>query len=207
MARPLTPRYFQLMVRDAQAGHRLSILAAVAALLAATLVASLALLASPRIEAATAASCANAEAPAQELQRKALRKAMTCLINKERKQRDLVKVSKNRQLKRAAQRHTNVMVKTDCLLHECPGEPGLEERIRRTGYLDGARRWAFAENTGCAVTAKAMIARWMDSDFHRGNILRRKFRDLGVGVSDQPVSGQCKETHATFTAVFARRKG
>jgi uncharacterized protein YkwD len=207
MARPLTARYFQLMARDAHAGHRFGIGAAVAALLAATLVATFALLAGPRLEAASAASCANAEAPAQGLERKALRKALACLINKERKQRDLVKLGKSRQLQKAAQRHTNVMVKTDCLLHQCPGEGDIEQRIRRTGYLSGARRWAYAENTGCAVTAKAMFARWMDSDFHRGNMLRRKFRDLGVGVSEKPVPGECKADYATFTAVFGWRKG
>ena len=177
-------------------------------MLVATLVAGLALLASPRIEAAAAvASCANAEAPAQDLERKALRKALVCLINKERKQRDLVRVAKNRQLKKTAQRHTNVMVKTDCLLHRCPGEASLDVRIRRSGYADSARQWAYAENTGCAVTAKAMFGRWMDSDYHRGNILRRKFRHIGVGVSEQPVAGECKPDHATFTAVFAWRKG
>jgi uncharacterized protein YkwD len=207
MARPVTARYFQPMARDAQAAHRFGMLAAVAALLAATLVATLALLASPRVEAASAASCANAEAPAQGLERKPLRKALACLINKVRKQRDLVKMGKSRQLQKAAQRHTNVMVKTDCLLHQCPGEASIEQRIRRTGYLDGVRHWAYAENTGCAVTAKAMVARWMDSDFHRGNLLRRKFRDLGVGVSEKPVASECKADYATFTAVFAWRKG
>jgi uncharacterized protein YkwD len=205
MARPLTARYFQPMARDAQ-GHPLSMLAAVAALLAATLVATVGLLASPRLEAASAASCANAEVAAQGLERKALRKALTCLINKERKQRDLVKVRKNRQLQKAAQRHTNVMVKTGCLLHQCPGEADIDQRVRRTGYLDGARRWAYAENTGCAVSAKAMFGRWMDSDYHRGNMLRRKFRHVGVGVSEQPAGGECKPEHATFTAVFGWRK-
>jgi uncharacterized protein YkwD len=207
MARPPTPRYFQLMARDARSGHRFGRVAAIAALLAATVVATLMLLASPRLEAASAATCANAEAPAQGLERKALRKALACLINKERKQRDLVRLGKSRQLQKAAQRHTNVMVKTDCLLHECPGEASIDQRIRRTGYLDGARHWAYAENTGCALTAKAMVGRWMDSDFHRGNLLRRKFRDLGVGVSEKPVAGECKPDYATFTAVFAWRKG
>jgi uncharacterized protein YkwD len=204
---PLPARYVQLMARDTQAGHRLRTLAAAAALVAATLAACFALLAGPTVEAATAGTCANAEEPAQELERKALRKALTCLINKQRQARDLVKLHKNRQLKHAAQRHTNTMVKTDCLLHECPGEAGIEQRIRRSGYLDGADRWAYAENTGCAVTAKAMVGRWMDSDFHRGNVLRHKFRDIGVGVSNLPVSSECKADHATFTAVFAWRKG
>jgi uncharacterized protein YkwD len=195
------------MARDMNAGHPLGILAAVAALVAVTLAAGLGLLAGPSADAAARATCANAEAPAQELQRKALRKALICLMNKQRQERDLVRLHKNRQLKRAAQRHTNTMVKTDCLLHQCPGEAGIEQRIRRTGYLDEAGRWAYAENTGCAVTAKAMVNRWLDSDFHRGNVLRRKFRDVGVGVSNQPVASECKPDHATFTAVFAWRKG
>jgi uncharacterized protein YkwD len=195
------------MARDTQARHSISTLAAIAALVAVTLAATVALLASPSLEGASAATCANAEAPAQELERKALRKALICLINKQRQARDLVRLHKNKPLKRVAQRHTNTMVKTDCLLHQCPGEAGMGQRIQRSGYLDGARRWAYAENTGCAVTAKAMVNRWMDSDFHRGNVLRRKFRDIGVGVSDQPVASECKDDHATFAAIFAWRKG
>jgi uncharacterized protein YkwD len=195
------------MARDTQSRHPVGTLAAVAALAAATIAATFALLAGPNVEAAAAATCANAEAPAQELERKALRKALICLINKQRQARDFVRLHKNRQLKHVAQRHTNAMVETDCLLHECPGEAGIEHRIRRTGYLDDARRWAYAENTGCAITAKAMVGRWMDSDYHRGNVLRRKFRDIGVGVSDQPVASECKADHATFTAVFGWRKG
>jgi uncharacterized protein YkwD len=204
---PSRARYVRLMARDTQPRHPVGTLAAVAALVAATIAATFALLAWSNVEAATGGTCANAEAPAQELERKALRKALICLINKQRQARDLVRLHKNRQLKRVAQRHTNAMVKTDCLLHTCPGETAIEHRIRRSGYLDGARRWAYAENTGCAVTAKAMVGRWMDSDFHRGNVLRRKFRDIGVGVSHQPVANECKADHATFTAVFGWRKG
>jgi uncharacterized protein YkwD len=204
-------RYFPLMAGDAHAGQPLRILTTLAALVAALLaIGSGSLLSGPGAEAASAAattSCANAHAPAQELERKALRKALICLINRQREARDLVRLHKNRQLKRAAQRHTNTMVKTDCLLHQCPGEASLEQRIRRSGYFDDAREWAYAESTGCAVTAKAMVARWMDSDFHRGNLLRRKFRDIGVGVSERPVASECKADHATFTAVFGRRQG
>jgi uncharacterized protein YkwD len=181
-------------------------LATIAALVAATLVAILAVLSSPAVAPASAASCINAETPAGELDKRDLRKAITCLVNKERKKHDLAKVGRNRKLQKAAQRHTNVMVKTDCLLHQCPGEANIDRRIRKSGYLDGARSWAYAENTGCAVTARAMVARWLDSSFHRENMLGQKFRHIGVGVSDQPVAEVCKPDHSTFTAVFGWRK-
>jgi uncharacterized protein YkwD len=180
--------------------------ATIAALVAASLIAVLALFVSPAAAPAAAGSCANADTTAGELEKRDLRKAITCLINKERKQHDLAKLGRNRKLQKAAQRHTNVMVKTDCLLHQCPGEANIDRRIRKSGYLDGARSWAYAENTGCAVTAKAMVARWLDSSFHRENMLGQKFRHVGVGVSDQPVAEVCKADHSTFTAVFGWRK-
>jgi uncharacterized protein YkwD len=98
------------------------------------------------------------------------------------------------------------MVKTDCLSHVCPHEADLEHRIRESGYLEGAKKWRYAEDTGCGLTAEAMVKNWLASTYHRLNILGKKYRDLGIGVSDGNVKRRCKPGYGTFTLLFAFRK-
>ena len=149
--------------------------------------------------------CARATKPVREIADPQLRKAMICLMNKERSRHARPRLKPSRALEEAAQTHTDKMVETECLRHVCGNEPDLEKRLRRAGYLEGARRWQFAENTGCGLTAEAMVANWMASTYHRLNILDMKFLDLGVGVSDGQVKRRCKPGYGTFTAIFAYR--
>jgi uncharacterized protein YkwD len=94
---------------------------------------------------------------------------------------------------------------TECLAHRCPGEPGLDERVRKAGYLAGAKRWGYAESTGCAPDAEAMVKSWIETDFHRLNILGNKFTELGVGVVGDRVKGRCPGGYATFALVVGWR--
>jgi uncharacterized protein YkwD len=149
--------------------------------------------------------CDHASEAVREVSTPQLRKAVLCLLNKERSRHARSRLSRSRKLQQAAQSHTETMVATNCLSHACPHEPDLEGRIRRSGYLKGAHRWQFAESTGCGVSAEAMVANWMASTYHRINILGKKFRDVGVGVSDRRVRKRCPPGYGTFTAVFAFR--
>jgi uncharacterized protein YkwD len=176
----------------------------VAAGVGALLLATLALATRSESAAAQTSSCPNATVPASELSERALRRATTCLINRLRESRDRTRVRRDARLQRVAQRHTRVMVRTDCLRSRCPGQPMLQRRIRRSGYLDGARRWRFAQSTGCARTARAMVNTWRQRKFHRTNLLGARFRDLGVGVLGA-VPDQCSGQEATFVALLAWR--
>lgn len=149
--------------------------------------------------------CDHATDAVRELPNGQLRKAFVCLINKERSRHARPRLKSSLRLQEAAQSHTDKMVETECLSHVCPGEPDLQTRLRRSGYLKGARKWEFAENTGCGLTAEAMVNNWLASTYHRLNILGKKFRDLGVGVSDGNVKRRCKPGYGTFTALFAFR--
>ena len=151
-------------------------------------------------------TCKHAADPANQVAVASLRKAVACLINNERRRHGRRLLRHNKDLTEAARRHTATMVKTNCLAHRCPNEPDLPTRIERTGYLQGFDHWRFAENTGCALTAEAMVANWMGSKFHRINIVNGKFRDLGVGASHKRVEGRCKRGYGTFTAVFGFRR-
>ena len=149
--------------------------------------------------------CDHASEAVRDVSTPQLRKAVICLLNKERSRHARSRLSLSQKLQKAAQSHTETMVATDCLSHACPHEPNLEGRIRRSGYLNGAHRWQFAENTGCGLSAEAMVTNWMASTYHRINVLGKKFRDVGIGVSDQIVRKRCSPGYGTFTTVFAFR--
>jgi uncharacterized protein YkwD len=149
--------------------------------------------------------CDHADDTIRDVTAPQLRKAVLCLLNQERSRHARSRLSLSKKLGKAAEAHTERMVATNCLSHSCPGEPKLEGRIRKSGYLKGAHRWQFAENTGCGLSAEAMVANWMASTFHRINILGKKFRDVGIGLSDKRVPSRCSEGYGTFTTVFAYR--
>jgi uncharacterized protein YkwD len=156
--------------------------------------------------AARGAPCPGAKQVAEQASAGELRKAVRCLINRERSVRGLEGLARERSLKRAAQTHSEVMAATDCLAHECSGEPDLEARLRAAGYFDRAETWRFAENTGCGLSAEAMVANWMATGFHRVNVVQRSFDELGVGVAKRRVKGRCEPGYATFAVVLGWRE-
>jgi uncharacterized protein YkwD len=163
-------------------------------------------------DAAKRGGCPNTNTPVNQLTDRQIRKSTGCLIDRERRQRNRVALDLNGKLTKAAEKHTKRMIRDDCFDHKCPGEPGLGKRIRRTGYLDGADKWRYAENLGCDDTTSGMVDAWLGDDFNRTNLLKRRYRDLGVGVEQgvpptPPPAGTCPNDAATFTLVFAVRKG
>jgi uncharacterized protein YkwD len=82
------------------------------------------------------------------------------------------------------------------------------DRIRRAGYLRGARGWSVGENlawgTGGLGTPQAIVRAWMNSPGHRDNILNGRFREIGVGISPgAPVGGV--GNGATYATSFGSR--
>jgi uncharacterized protein YkwD len=149
--------------------------------------------------------CPDAERPANEATPLELRRSVRCLINLERAIRGKGKLKREKTLQKAALKHSLVMVEAECLAHRCGDEPTLAERIERSGYLDSADAWQFAESTGCGVSADAMVDNWMATKFHRINILEKTYIDVGVGVVQEPVDERCDTGYATFTVVFGWR--
>ncbi len=146
--------------------------------------------------------CKNIETAIKQLSTTSARKAVFCMLNEERRRHAASPLKKSKTLQKVAQKHTKKMVQTDCLSHACPGEANLDTRIKQSGYTKGASKFSFAENTGCGLTVKAMVANWMASQFHRVNILEKKFEDGGVGFSPGRVPSKCANGYGTFTAVF-----
>ncbi len=198
------------MALKRKAGRRMVAVATTLAAVVVALLAAVAIAARPQAAAVAAGTgavaCAGAEKPADVVGRRQLRRSVRCLLNEERAVRGLGALARVESLQNAAQRHSKVMAATDCLAHRCAGEPDLEARVRKAGYFEGAQTWQYAENTGCGSTAAAMVSNWMDSGFHRVNILERKFGDLGVGVVDERVKGRCAKGYATFAVVLGLRE-
>jgi uncharacterized protein YkwD len=153
------------------------------------------------------AACPHAKAHAHEVSLPKLRKAVSCLVNRERSEHDRSPLKPNANLKHAAQDHNDVMLAKECFRHDCPGELGLGRRVRRSGYTKGQRAWRFAENLGFDKTPRQMVKRWLHSPFNRHNMLDPGFRDLGVGVGwGAPKRGLDDTDLATYTIILALRR-
>ena len=172
--------------------------------------AALGLAGAPGIPSAEAASCPNAGAKPGKLSTKEARKAIICLINKRRANAGRGPLDRDSRLQRAAQRHNSRMHGTGCFSHQCPGEGSLGTRVRSVGYLNGARRWSYAENVAWGRkgrgTPAAIVRAWMRSSGHRANILSGKFRDLGVGFDDGTPRSK-RASGGIFTVDFGLRSG
>jgi len=157
--------------------------------------------------AQAAASCGNSDAVGGEVSERALESSTVCLLNRERASRGLRGLRVNRRLSAAAQRHTDDMVRRRYFAHNSRSGASSGDRIRRTGYLKGARSWMVGENlargSGSRSTPRSIVDSWMHSSGHRRNILTRRFREIGIGVASRaPTSGS--SAAATYTTTFGQ---
>ena len=118
--------------------------------------------AAPR-RSARGGRCENSQVSGARLSRNLAAKAVHCLINKERGKRGLRSLNRRDPLKRAAKRHSRLMVARGCFSHDCPGEPDLVGRVIATDYLPCTCRWQVAENIAWGArrrsTPKAIVDR------------------------------------------------
>ena len=152
-------------------------------------------------------ACANADAGIDDAKARQLARAVKCLINADRVDRNKRRVRANGMLRKAAAKHNRTMFQEDCWSHKCPGELALGKRIRRTGYLDGAREWRFGELFGCHTTPREMVDRWLGKQFGRKQIRRPSYRDIGVAAMRKQVgASSCDDgDEVTYTVVLAYR--
>jgi uncharacterized protein YkwD len=140
------------------------------------------------------------------------RKAVLCFVNRERSDRGIRRLKRDKRLQKASQRHNDRMDSQGCFSHVCPGEPGLDSRLRSVGYLTGGlSRWGYGENiawgTDHLATPRAMVRAWMNSSGHRANILNSSFRDFGVGFTRGTPSNKRHKNGAFYTTDFGLRLG
>jgi uncharacterized protein YkwD len=153
---------------------------------------------------ADAGRCAGADDPVGASGAGDAERAVKCLIEA---RRDDDSLDRDPRLDDAAASHNRHMLETSCFAHECPGEPSLEGRIRRSGYGDGADRFGYGEilASGSMTPAEAVRA-WMDSPAHRDALLDRSFEDVGIAVA-KGTPRDSRGSDATYTVDFGSRQG
>jgi uncharacterized protein YkwD len=150
--------------------------------------------------------CANVDlAPAADTLDE-IREAVLCLHNRDRAARGLPALKENPKLRQAAVGHSDDMVQRRYFAHDTPSGVGMVDRIKSAGYLRPGRAWSVGENiawgTGNLATAAQIHKAWMNSAGHRANILRRGFREIGIGIVLGNPSASASDEGATYTADF-----
>jgi uncharacterized protein YkwD len=106
--------------------------------------------------------------------------------NAERGRAGVAALSANSQLMQAAQIQAEQVAAAGRLEHTLPDArlPGLEDRLRASGYL-----WqAAGENLAFGQrNAAHAVDTWMESPTHRANILSATFTEVGAGFVVDPL--------------------
>jgi uncharacterized protein YkwD len=137
-----------------------------------------------------------------------IRDAILCLHNEIRTENGLPRLREHKRLRKAALGHSRDMVKSHYFEHTTPSGRTMVDRILRARYVREDQGWELGENlewgTGSLSTPRGALEAWMDSPGHRANILRRSYRELGVGaVMGVPVGDA---DGATYTVDFGVRR-
>jgi uncharacterized protein YkwD len=160
---------------------------------------------------AAASSCVGADIEAEGLGQTELETTVTCLINEERAKAGIRPVYANGSLRRAAAGHSNDMVQDGFFEHTSPSGRTFIDRISNTGYMRGARRWLVGENlvwgTGSQSSPQAMVDAWMASPAHRENLLRERFREVGVAATRGTPYDASEENGVTISTEYGFRTG
>lgn len=150
---------------------------------------------------ASAAGCTGANRSVAAQGTAGAERAVRCLVNRQRAAHGLRALRFESLAARAAQRHTDDMVRRRYFSHVSPGGSNIADRVNATGL-----RWrAVGENIAVGQRTPARVVRgWMRSSGHRANILSGSFTVLGVGAAQRGTKGY---SGPTWTQVFARPRG
>jgi uncharacterized protein YkwD len=136
--------------------------------------------------ASAAASCPGADSQVQALNTAQLESSVVCLINEERTSRGIRPVQSDASLRAAAQSHSSEMVSESYFAHTSPKGLTFSDRITQAGYTRGARFWLIGENlvwgSGSLSSPNSLVTSWMNSPPHRENLLRGRYRQVGVAA-------------------------
>jgi uncharacterized protein YkwD len=153
---------------------------------------------------APAAECANADVAPTADNLDDVRGAILCLTNVERRSRHLQPLRENAKLRKAAGSHSADMVRNGFFAHTAPDGDTFVDRVVKARYVLRNDAWTLGENlawgTGDLSTARGVHDAWMKSAGHKANILRKAYRELGIGIRlGVPADGA---VGATFTNDF-----
>jgi uncharacterized protein YkwD len=139
-----------------------------------------------KVVSRAAAECPDADLDPDASNLGRIRTAILCLHNQIRSQRGLPTLRTNKRLRKAAVGHSRDMVANDYFEHTTPKGVTMVDRILRAHYVRADQGWSLGENlawgTGSYATPRGAVDAWMNSEGHRENILRRAYREVGIGI-------------------------
>ena len=158
--------------------------------------------------AKVAQDCVDADLEPTDDNQGRIRAAILCLHNQIRAENGLPRLRENKRLRKAAVGHSRNMVARKYFDHTTPSGQTMVDRILKARYVREDQGWMLGENlawgTGSYATPRGAVQAWMESPGHRANILKRSYRDMGVGlVLGVPVSDAAG---ATYTVDFGVRR-
>jgi uncharacterized protein YkwD len=136
-----------------------------------------------------------------------IRAAVLCLHNQARAEKGLPLLRENAKLDKAALGHSNDMVAEGYFDHTTPSGTSFVDRILAAGYVKRNAGWTLGENlawgTGDLSTPDGVMTSWMNSPDHKANILKRAYREVGIGIKlGVPSDGT---VGATYTLDFGAK--
>jgi len=137
-----------------------------------------------------------------------LKRGLLCLHNFERRRHGLSQLRLNADLSGVALSHARDMVNRHYFSHFSPGGKDHMDRIAASSYPPSAGCWTAGENllvANGAATAAQLLQAWLHSPVHRAVILRRGWRDFGLGVVEKSPQGD--PNGLTVVALFGSRSG
>jgi uncharacterized protein YkwD len=139
---------------------------------------------------------------------KRARKALLCLVNRERAKRGLRKMRYSSKLSKVAAVHAGDLVRYRFIGHTSPRHGGLMKRVKKSGWAAGKSRWTYGEIMGDGLnrgaTPRRIVRAWMNRPIHSRAILHRRFTSMGVGaVKGRPRGRAAKSRTRTYVMTFA----
>jgi len=129
--------------------------------------------------------------------------------NRARVKRGLKALCVNITLTKAARAHSQEMLDKDYASHNSFNGETIKERLTRFGYTSsGCTYYLIGENIawGCGSRGAPdhIFKWWMNSTYHRSNILNKNFREVGIGARVGKFK-TCKRAR-TYTVDFGTRR-
>jgi uncharacterized protein YkwD len=172
---------------------------------------SVSALAAPAAPAAAPAgsqtACPNADVVPTAATARTAVSATRCLLNRERMARGRKPLCESARLERPAAQHSRDMVRRSYFAHTSPGGRSFARRILAARYVRRGQSWTIGENIAWGTaelgTPAGIVRAWMHSPHHRDNVLRSRFRCVGIGIAlGVPERGLRDEPGATYTTDF-----
>jgi uncharacterized protein YkwD len=157
-----------------------------------------------KVKARAAADCQNTDLLPTADNVALIDAAILCLHNQIRAQHGLPLLKANAKLAKAADGHSAEMIADGYFDHTAPSGTTFVDRILKAGYVKRTDGWTLGENlawgTGDLSTPAGVMNSWMASPGHKANILKRSYREVGIGIRlGVPSDGT---VGATYTADF-----